>query len=95
MGRVFIDAEECYVRHENRYIFLPKYVIKLLSRLSYYCYDVEAFLSVVSKIRETVEKTEYDKLPEWIKLCVPKRYIKALSKHLLYLYELRLTLIHI
>lgn len=88
MSRVIIDTTECLVCHENKCIIFPKYVVRLLRRLDYYCYDVKAFLDAVDEVRKIIENNKYDELPEWIRLHVPKRYIKALSKHLLWLHEL-------
>ena len=89
MGRVRFDFENNLICHEEKCVVFPKYVIRLLSRLDYYAYDIDAFLDVVEKLRKMLETRSYDNLPEWVKHYVPKRYINALKNHLLWLYELR------
>ena len=92
MGSIRFDFENnmvCHYDYATKCIVMPKYVIKVLSRFDYYAYDVNAFLKVVDRLRNHVENTPYEELPEWIKIHVPKRYMNAFKNHLLFLYELR------
>ena len=92
MGRITFDLERCSIcRVEDfmRCVVFPKYVIRALSCLNYYAYDASVFLDVIEKLRNELEKRNYEDWPEWVKTHVPKRYAKAFLNHLLWLFELR------
>lgn len=92
MGGVRFDLERgviCHIEDFMKCLGFPNYVIRALSCLSYYTYDVNAFLDVIEKLHNELKEKNYEDWPEWVKTHVPKRYANAFLNHLLWLFELR------
>ena len=82
------DDMLCYVSDYEKCIIFPKYVLRVLSLLSYYMYDAKVFVKTVRKLREQLQNLDYEQWDECIKAHVPKRYAKSFLNHLLWVEEL-------